>query len=98
MSPPKSPGFGLDPKMPDLVLDGTHLLYLIIFSDETRAGYILSHQIGPDEWCSGTIWTSPQNGRPLWKVLRENPLTLTPSVLCRCGHHGWIRGGAWHPA
>lgn len=34
-----------------------------------------------------------------WDVLSEKPLTLSPSLLCRvCGHHGFIRNGAWVPA
>ncbi len=34
-----------------------------------------------------------------WDVVSEDPLTLTPSLRCRaCGHHGWIRAGAWVPA
>jgi hypothetical protein len=34
-----------------------------------------------------------------WEVVSEDPLTLAPSVACRtCGHHGWIRNGAWEPA
>lgn len=34
-----------------------------------------------------------------WDVLSVNPLTLSPSLLCRaCGHHGFIREGKWVPA
>lgn len=34
-----------------------------------------------------------------WKVESEDPLTLSPSLLCRiCGHHGFIRAGKWVPA
>ncbi len=34
-----------------------------------------------------------------WKLESENPLTLSPSLLCRtCGHHGFIREGKWVPA
>lgn len=33
-----------------------------------------------------------------WDLEQQSPLTLTPSLLCRaCGHHGFIRGGQWHP-
>ena len=36
---------------------------------------------------------------PLWDVPSWDPLTLSPSVLCRvCGHHGWVRDGKWVPA
>lgn len=34
-----------------------------------------------------------------WDVLNYEPLTLTPSLLCRaCGSHGFIQGGKWVPA
>lgn len=34
-----------------------------------------------------------------WDVLSVNPLTLSPSLLCKaCGHHGFIRQGRWVPA
>jgi hypothetical protein len=32
---------------------------------------------------------------PLWQVESWEPLTLSPSVLCSCGWHGWIRQGRW---
>ena len=35
----------------------------------------------------------------MWQVEQRDPLTLSPSLLCRaCGHHGWIRDGRWVPA
>jgi hypothetical protein len=38
-------------------------------------------------------------GGPLWTVESTDPLTLSPSLLCRaCGNHGWIRNGTWVPA
>lgn len=33
----------------------------------------------------------------LWQVQSWEPLTLTPSVHCSCGWHGFIRGGRWVP-
>lgn len=36
---------------------------------------------------------------PRWTVESTEPLTLSPSLLCRgCGNHGWIREGRWVPA
>lgn len=33
---------------------------------------------------------------PTWEVQSWIPLTISPSILCRiCGHHGFIREGAW---
>lgn len=32
----------------------------------------------------------------LWQVESWEPLTISPSLLCRiCGHHGWIKEGRW---
>lgn len=33
-----------------------------------------------------------------WDVLSWEPLTLSPSILCECGDHGFIREGRWVPA
>lgn len=34
-----------------------------------------------------------------WDVQSLEPLTISPSLLCRaCGHHGFIREGKWVPA
>lgn len=33
-----------------------------------------------------------------WKVMMENPLTISPSVDCKgCGLHGHITSGRWEP-
>ncbi len=34
-------------------------------------------------------------GRAVWQVESWDPLTISPSVLCECGDHGFIRGGKW---
>lgn len=38
--------------------------------------------------------------RPYWQVesLDIETLTISPSLLCGCGDHGFIRGGRWIPA
>jgi hypothetical protein len=34
-----------------------------------------------------------------WDLVREVPITITPSLLCRiCGHHGHITEGRWVPS
>ena len=34
-----------------------------------------------------------------WQVQSWDPMTLTPSILCRgCGDHGFIRNGKWERA
>lgn len=51
--------------------------------------------------CEGSIWFvewDPSRPRPLWQVVQEQPLTLTPSILCHCGLHGFVTNGSWIPA
>lgn len=34
----------------------------------------------------------------LWRIISWEPLTLSPSILCkRCGDHGFIENGKWRP-
>lgn len=41
----------------------------------------------------------PNDGRAYWTLESADPLTLSPSLLCRtCGDHGWVRDGLWVPA
>lgn len=41
----------------------------------------------------------PADGAPYWTVVSDEPLTLTPSLLCpACGDHGWVKDGRWVPA
>lgn len=65
-------------------------------------GLVEEHD-SPTGRCSGYVKFRgvPPNpdGRPSWVVEKEDPLTLSPSVLCStCGHHGYIRKGKWVPA
>lgn len=52
-----------------------------------------------DGWVpwNGRAWLRSFNGKVEgWDVLSEDPLTLSPSVLCRmCGDHGFVRQGKW---
>ena len=36
--------------------------------------------------------------RPKWTIESLDPLTISPSLLCQCGDHGFIRDGRWVPA
>jgi hypothetical protein len=41
----------------------------------------------------------PADGKAYWTIESEEPLTLTPSLLCTaCHDHGWVRDGMWAPA
>lgn len=70
-----------------------------------RAGLIEEHPsaTSPTGRCNGAVYfrgrPGASEGQPAWEVVSEEPLTLSPSLLCRaCGHHGWIRDGRWVPA
>lgn len=82
---------------------------MILFAEydgEKRVGGNVTHP--PVEGkCSGNGWV-PFAGRAWarlflnspdfqsWAVESEEPLTLSPSILCRaCGDHGFIRNGKW---
>lgn len=75
--------------------------------DIERAGAIIDHP-RPDngEPCSGGVNFEPPPAhravwgeRTYWQVQSLEPLTISPSVLCKtCGDHGYIRSGRWVPA
>jgi hypothetical protein len=73
--------------------------------DEPKAGAIIDHK-KPDGSgdCSGAVnFDTPvmrqlRSDRALWTVESWEPLTISPSVLCSCGDHGFIREGKWVPA
>lgn len=37
----------------------------------------------------------PADGK--WQVESLDPVTVSPSLLCPCGHHGFLRNGRWEP-
>jgi hypothetical protein len=71
-----------------------------------RAGYMIE---GPaaaecpfpyDGRCGGLVRTRDLgDGKPVWKILSSQPLTLDPSIRCSCsGQHGHVREGRYVPA
>jgi hypothetical protein len=82
-------------------------------TDGIQVGILVWHEDCPihggrpyEADCVGTVlFDIPENavgtmaGRPKWHVAREEPLTLTPSILRKeCQLHGWITDGKWVPA
>jgi hypothetical protein len=66
-------------------------------------------RIGFEHACPG-IWQDPNEPpvetliAPFWpgQLVQREPLTLTPSLLCRgaanpCGLHGFVTDGVWRP-
>lgn len=73
--------------------------------DIDKYGLIYTHPGSDGEQCQGsivfegTIAHLMNPDRPRWSVESWEPLTVSPSLLCRrCGHHGFIQQGRWVPA
>lgn len=68
-------------------------------NDEAVGGIII-HRLAtsPTGWCEGSIMFVDGYGPPTWSVESWSPLSCSPSFLCPCGDHGFIKGGAWQPA
>jgi len=86
---------------PDLDLNPT----LCRFSDQfpAKTSGIVTHDLPGGRECSGAITFDVPLAReffsgPFWTVESWEPLTLSPSLLCHCGDHGFIRDGRWVPA
>jgi len=61
---------------------------------------IVTHKLPDGGECSGAITFDVPLARehltgPFWTVESWEPLTLSPSLLCHCGDHGYIRNGQW---
>lgn len=69
--------------------------------DVERFGAVIAHRKENGIICQGGIVfdgeaarrTQPNQAR--WTVENWDPLTVSPSLLCGCGDHGFIRGGKW---
>lgn len=81
-----------------------HHLRRVVDSTGTLCGFVDEHLDArdPRRQCGGSVplanssWAEP--GRT-WTIEQEEPLTLSPSLLCTaCGDHGWVRDGKWIPA
>ncbi len=81
-------------------LDNDHAYSLCVDRRGREVGLLEYHRKPEGGWCSGFVaFTGHGDGSPEWTVVLQDPLTLTPSILCRsCGAHGWIEGGRWRNA
>lgn len=69
----------------------------------SRIGIIFRHPCTPgaesDSYGSWVPFRERNSAGKGWVVESEEPLTISPSLLCMtCGHHGHIRAGKWEPA
>lgn len=94
---------------PDLWLDDNNAVQFIRWKDDPKP-YMANwfHAPGSQRrasddrgWCMGGFqWRIPGPDYPtqnqgLWTLDAWEPLTLSPSLLCSCGAHGFIREGHW---
>lgn len=69
--------------------------------DVPKYSAIISHYKPGGGLCRGAITFAGdvqkriQPDVRVWRVVSWEPLTLEPSILCRCGDHGFIREGKW---
>lgn len=73
--------------------------------DVERYAALIEHTAPSGEPCrsaatfAGEVQAQIEPNKPTWSVESWEPLTLSPSLLCRgCGDHGLIRSGRWVPA
>lgn len=68
-------------------------------TSEEKAVLVVAHRNNAGEVCAGSVFIKPfvSGGvqRPVWDVVMMEPLTLSPSIKCDCGFHGFIENGKW---
>lgn len=81
-----------------------HQIQLVGYNGDPRAGMNDRHKRPDGSDCIGFVaidggaWAKEfEPGQiQVWQVESWEPLTLSPSLLCRvCGDHGFIREGKW---
>ena len=95
-------GPGRAPKPTALDIGGGHKIEFLDWQGET-AGIVDWHRNKDGEWCCGWVafrqskWGAQfKAGDVGWNVVQREPLTLSPSLLCKtCGDHGFINEGKW---
>lgn len=66
-------------------------------NEDSPAGIMWGHPCDPSNH-SQANWIPVGDTGHRWRLESLDPLTLSPSLLCRiCGTHGFIRSGRWEP-
>ncbi len=88
----------------ELDLGDGHTLVFASYEGQARVGATVLHAAADGSKCTGWIafagrsWAQGfgPDAIATWTVESPEPLTLSPSILCRtCGDHGFVRGGKW---
>ena len=70
--------------------------YLKLFNKSDEWVGIYEYHLKPDgEYCAGFVPFKVHDPVRGWNVISLDPLTISPSVLCSCGMHGFIQEGKW---
>lgn len=87
-----------------LDLGDNHTLTFASYLSDAHAGANVFHLKPDGSTCEGFVafadraWAKAFSPGSIatWVVEQEEPLTLSPSLLCRvCGDHGFVREGRW---
>lgn len=86
----------------EISLGDGHRMVFAEYEGQRRVGATIFHMLPDGSECAGWIafegraWANGFSNIATWKVEQDEPLTLSPSVLCRaCGDHGFVRDGKW---
>lgn len=94
---------------PEVITDGYALSDPIDIGHGVRVWYVREDGVVAGIfWDHGCQWGRtpisfdvPENAHvpaeAKWQLGGLEPLTLSPSLLCPCGRHGFIRNGQWEP-
>jgi hypothetical protein len=82
-----------------------HSIHFTEYKGDKHAGMNVKHLTPEGKECNGFIsftggaWAKEFEGHPThqsWEAQSFEPLTMTPSILCRvCGDHGFITNDKW---
>lgn len=93
----------MEPEKFDVDLGDGHWIQWTKYDGE-RCGGIIYHLTNKTEtgMCAGSFWIAGSNAlgafpnRPVWTFTGTDQVpTLSPSFLCHCGDHGFVRDGKW---
>ncbi len=90
---------------PDRVLNPQYADVPDLGDGEHHSAIVNHRTAGGTGWCGGGITFDTATTRalrdghgdnhPMWAVHSWEPLDISPSLLCKCGDHGFIRNGKW---
>lgn len=77
---------------------GAQHVYFPVYRDGVLWGIHAYHENMQSRPCGGWVPVNHDGETRHWTVEKLDPLTLSPSLLCSCGDHGFIREGRWEVA